>query len=72
MQVLGGKTRFLTSAHDWIHDCIHDWHMGLDPEVVSRLEYEYSVNQLLSEDYIYFKWWDVGPVFASLCEKANR
>ena len=29
--------------HDWIHDCIRDWHPGMDPEVGSRMEYWYSV-----------------------------
>ena len=35
-------------------------------------EYEYSATQLLPGDYIYVKWWDGGPVFASLAEKANQ
>ena len=43
VSVVGGKNHFLTPAHDWIHDCIRDWHPGLDPEVGSNLEYEYSV-----------------------------
>ena len=37
-----GKNHFLTPAHDWIHDCIRDWNLGLDPEVGSDLECEYS------------------------------
>ena len=37
----------------------------------SSLEYECSVTQSLPGDYIYVKWWDGGPVFASLSEKAN-
>ena len=57
--------------HDCIHDCIRDWHPVLDPEVGSRLEYEYSVTQLLPGNYIYVKWWDGGPVFASYSVKAN-
>ena len=39
----GGKNHFLTPAHDWIHNCIWDWHPGLDLEVGYSLEYEYSV-----------------------------
>ena len=40
---MGGKNHFLTPAHDWIHDCIQDWHPVLDLEVGSSLEYEYNV-----------------------------
>ena len=43
MWALGGKNHFLTPAHDWIHNCIRDWHPGLDPDLGSSLEYEYSV-----------------------------
>ena len=52
-----------------MHDCIWDWHTGLDPEVGSSLEYNYSVTQFPPGDYIYVKWWDGGPVFASLAVK---
>ena len=41
----GGNNHFLTPVHYWIHDCIRDWHPELDPEVVSRVEYEDSVAQ---------------------------
>ena len=44
--------------------------MGLDPEVGSSLEYEYSVTQWLLGDYIYVKWWDGGLVFVILAVKA--
>ena len=40
---MGGHNHFLTPVHDWIRDCIWDWHPGLDPEVGSSLEYEYTV-----------------------------
>ena len=40
-----GKNLFLTPAHEWIHECIQDWHLGLIIEVRSSLEYEYSVTQ---------------------------
>ena len=43
VSVGGGKNHLLTPVHDWIHDCIRDWHPGLDSEVGSSLEYEYSV-----------------------------
>ena len=43
MWVLGGKNHFLTPVNNWIHDCIRDWNPGLDPEVGSSLECEYSV-----------------------------
>ena len=43
VSVGGGKNHLLTPVHDWIHDCIRDWHPGLDTEVGSSLEYEYSV-----------------------------
>ena len=45
---------------------IRDWHPGLDQEVGSILEWEYSVAQSPPGDYIYVKWWDIGPIFASL------
>ena len=35
---------------------------GLDPELGSSLEYEYSVTQLPPGDYRYVKWWDGGPI----------
>ena len=38
-----GKNLFLTPAHEWIHECIQDWHLGMDLEVGSSLEYEYNV-----------------------------
>ena len=66
--MLRGKNHFLTPAQDWIHDCIWYWHPGLDPEMVSSLEYEYIVTQLKPCDYIYVKWGDGGPVFATLAE----
>ena len=59
---MGGKNHYLTPTHDWIHDCIQDLHPGLDPEMVSSLEYKYSVTQSPPGDYIYVKWWDDGPV----------
>ena len=62
----GGESYFLNPAHNWIHDCIRDWHLGLEPEVGSSLEYEYSVTQLPPGDYIYVKWWEDGPGFAIL------
>ena len=39
----GGENHFLTPSNDCIHNCIREWHLGLDPEVGSSLEYEYSV-----------------------------
>ena len=66
MWVLGGKNHFLTPAHDWIHDCIQDWHPGMEPEVVSSLEYKHSVTQSPPGDYIYVKWWDDGPVLRAM------
>ena len=69
--MLGGKNHFLTPAHDWIHDCIWDWHPVLDPEVGSSLEYEYSVTQSPPGDYIYVKGWDGGPGFRELAVNAE-
>ena len=43
--MLGGNNHFLTPAHDWTHDSIRDGHLGLDPEVVYSLEYEYSLTR---------------------------
>ena len=41
---------------------------GLDLEVVSSLEYEYSVTRSPPGDYSYIKWWDGGKYFqAELC-----
>ena len=59
----GGNNLFWTPAHDWIYDCIQDWHPGLDLDVVSSLEYKYSVTLLLPGDYIYVEWWDGGSGF---------
>ena len=41
--MLGGKNHFLTPVQNCIHDCIWEWNTGLDPEVGSSLECEYSV-----------------------------
>ena len=43
VSVGGGKNHLLTPGHNWIHDCILDWHPELDPEVGPSLEYEYSM-----------------------------
>ena len=53
---LHGKNKFLTPANDWIHECIRDWHPGMDTEVGYSLEYEYSVTQFPPGDYIYVNW----------------
>ena len=53
--MLWGKNHFLTPVHNWICDCIRDWNSGLDPELVSSLEYEYSVTQSPPGCYIYVK-----------------
>ena len=37
-------------------------HLGLDPGLVSILEYECSVTQFPPEDYRYVKWWEDGPI----------
>ena len=37
-------------------------HPGLDSEVGSSLDEEYSVTQLLPGDYYYVKWWGGGPI----------
>ena len=63
----GCKNIFLTPAHDWIHDCIRDWHMGLDLGVASSLEYKYSVTESPPGDFVYVKWWDGGPGFCEPC-----
>ena len=57
--------------HDWIHDCIRDWHPGLDPDLGSSLEYEDSVTQSPPGDYIYVKGWDGGPGFRELAVNAK-
>ena len=67
----GFKNLFLTPGHDWIHDCIRDWHPGLDPDLGSSLEYEYSVTQSPPGDYIYVKGWDGGPGFRELCRESQ-
>ena len=72
VSVGGGNNQFLTPVHYWIHDYIRDWHPGLDPEVVSRVEYEDSVAQYPTWYYIYFKWWVVGPVFVKLAKKTKH
>ena len=41
----GGKNHFLSPEHDCFRDFIWDWHPGLDPEVGSSLEYEYSTTR---------------------------
>ena len=63
MSVGRGKNHFWTYVHNWIHECIWDWHLVLEPEVGYSLEYKYSVTQFPPGDYIYVKWWDSGPVF---------
>ena len=60
--MLGGNNHLLTPVYDCIHDCIRDRNLGLDPEVGSSLEYEYSETQLQSGGYIHVKWWDGRPV----------
>ena len=64
--IFQGKNNFLTPVHDWIQDCIWDCHLGLELEVGSSLEYEYSVTQFLPGYYIYVKRWDGGPVLRSV------
>ena len=39
----GGKNHFFAPVHNWIYECIRDWHPLLDLEVGSSLKYEYSV-----------------------------
>ena len=72
VSVGGGKNHFLTPAYDYIHECIRDWHLGMDPEVGSSLEYEYSVTQSPPGDHIYGKYLGGRPGFASLAKKSNR
>ena len=44
----------------------------LDPKVVSRLEYKYSVTQSPPGHYSYVEWWDVWPVSRSgRCENES-
>ena len=54
--MLGGKNHFLTPTHNWIHDCIWDLRPGLDPEVGSSLEYEYSVTHGDAKAAWYSPW----------------
>ena len=39
--------------HDWIHDCIRHWHLGLDPDLGSSLEYKYSVTHEATKTALY-------------------
>ena len=41
----GDENHFLTPVQDWIYGCIQDWYPGLDPELGSILEYEYSATK---------------------------
>ena len=61
-----GNNHFLTPLHVLINDYIQDWHLGLDSEVRSSLEDEYSVTQSLPGYYIVVKWWGAGLFLRAL------
>ena len=44
---------------------------GLDPDLGSGPEYEYSVTQSPPGDYSYVKGWDGGPGFRKPCRKSQ-
>ena len=46
-------------------------HLGLEPEVESSLNGNYSVTQSPPVDYYYVKWWDGGPIPRASTKKAR-